>query len=110
METTIRMADAPRPCTPEFLAHVRRRSLPSTFRALLQVFLLVLSLFGVSCNLIGGAFDGEPEQLAEQISDRAQTLIDQAFDGLQGDRLRDYHVHMLGMNTELNGTWVNEDW
>lgn len=104
------MADAPRPRTLEFLAHFRRRSLPSTFRALLQVFLLVLSLFGVSCNLIGGAFDGEPEQLAEQISDRAQTLIDQAFDGLQGDRLRDYHVHMLGMNTELNGTWVNEDW
>lgn len=60
--------------------------------------------------MVGGAFDEEPKDLKNRISAEARALIDQAYDGIQGDTLRDHHVHMLGMNTGLNGTWVNEEW
>jgi predicted TIM-barrel fold metal-dependent hydrolase len=76
----------------------------------LRATLLILSIFCVSCDLLGGAFDDKPKDSGKQISAGAQALIEQAYDGIQEDRLRDYHVHMLGINTELNGTWVNEDW
>lgn len=81
-----------------------------TLAYLLRAALLALSLSYGSCNWIGGDFEYEPGDLEHQISVEAQTLIDQAYAGIDGERLRDYHVHLLGMNTERNGTWVNEDW
>ncbi len=72
--------------------------------------LITVIAFCISCNPIGGAFDYKPEDLEKQISAEARTLIDQAFEGIQGETLRDYHVHMLGMNEDINGTFVNEDW
>lgn len=72
--------------------------------------LFTVSAFCVSCDLLGGAFDHEPKDLEKEINAGARSLIEQAFEGIQGDALRDYHVHMLGMNTGENGTWVNEEW
>ncbi len=72
--------------------------------------LFVLSAFCVSCDLFGGDFDHEPKDLENEVSAGARSLIDQAFEGIQGETLRDYHVHMLGMNEDINGTFVNEDW
>ncbi|MDR4495155.1 MAG: amidohydrolase family protein [Nitrospirales bacterium] len=76
---------------------------------------LVFILFGIGwflagCDLVGGAFNHHPGDLEKHISIKAQALIEQAFEGIPPDALRDYHVHMLGMNPDLNGTWVNEDW
>lgn len=64
----------------------------------------------VACNYIGGAFEHRPEELSENISPQARALIQRAFEDIDSSRLRDYHTHLLGMNTELNGTFVNEAW
>ena len=68
------------------------------------------SLLCSGCNLVGGAFEHEPEDLEKHISPEARELIEHAFKGVPGKKLRDYHTHILGMNTELNGTFVNEGW
>lgn len=77
---------------------------------LLRAMLIAVSAFCASCDLLGGAFDHKPKDLEKEISAGARSLVEQAFEGIQSDALRDYHVHMLGMNTALNGTWVNEEW
>lgn len=75
------------------------------------VSLILLSLFLLKgCSLIGGAFTSEPEQLFEKISPGAKALMEKAFEDIPETARRDYHTHILGMNTELNGTFVNEDW
>ena len=63
-----------------------------------------------SCNFIGGAFEHEPQDLEKKISPQARALIKMAYEGIEPSQLRDYHTHLLGMNTELNGTFVNEGW
>ncbi len=64
----------------------------------------------IGCNLIGGAFEHEPQDLEKKISPQARALIEQAFEGIDASQLRDYHTHMLGVNTEQNGNFVNEGW
>lgn len=89
---------------------IRHHRLSPACAFLFRTILAAIGLLFVSCNWIGGDFDNKPEELPARISTEAQALIDQAYTGIQDERLRDYHVHMLGMNTELNDTWVNEDW
>ena len=45
---------------------------------------------------IGGDFEGEPEELATSVSPMARSLIDQAFSGLDPERLADIHLHLIG--------------
>ncbi len=77
---------------------------------IVTLVLLGLSTIFLSCNLIGGAFEHEPQDLQKEISAEAQLLMKHAFEGIDPAQLRDYHIHLLGMNTELNGTFVNEGW
>lgn len=72
------------------------------------VWIAIFSIVG--CDPIGGAFEHEPQDLQNKISPEARALMDHAFEGIDPSQLRDYHTHMLGMNTELNGTFVNEGW
>ncbi len=76
--------------------------------ALALVF-LVSGLWS-GCNIVGGAFDYEPKDLQRNLSSEARTLMEEAFKGIDSSARRDYHTHILGMNTELNGTFVNEGW
>ncbi len=62
------------------------------------------------CNLVGGAFEYEPKDLQKNLSSEARALMEEAFKGIDDLARRDYHTHILGMNTELNGTFVNEGW
>ena len=71
---------------------------------------LVASALWSGCNLVGGAFDYEPKDLQKNLSSEARMLMEQAFNGIDASARRDYHTHILGMNTELNGTFVNEGW
>ncbi len=64
----------------------------------------------IGCNMIGGAFEHEPQDLQKDISPHARNLVEQAFEGMNPAHLRDYHTHLLGMNTEVNGTFVNKGW
>ncbi|MCA9455992.1 MAG: amidohydrolase family protein, partial [Nitrospira sp.] len=89
------------------IPHKHKRTTSTYF---LRAMLFTVSAFCVSCDLLGGAFDHEPKDLEKEISAEARTLINRALDGIQGHALRDYHVHMLGMNEDINGTFVNEEW
>ena len=74
------------------------------------MLLLVWSGLWVGCNMVGGAFEYEPKDLQQNLSAEARALMDQAFENIEPLARRDYHTHILGMNTELNGTFVNESW
>ena len=89
---------------------IPHKHMRTTSTYLLRAMLVAVSAICVSCDLLGGAFDYEPKDLEKEISAGARTLINQALDGIQGNAIRDYHVHMLGMNEDINGTFVNEEW
>jgi len=57
---------------------------------------------------IGGNFKGGPHNLDSKISPAARQLIDQAFEDIPINELRDHHVHMIG--TSINPrllTWAH---
>ncbi len=79
-------------------------------RCIFYGVLWIAILGGTGCDLVGGAFDYEPKDLDKNLSSEARALMEQAFEGIPTSARRDYHTHMLGMNTKLNGTFVNEEW
>ncbi len=89
---------------------IPHKHMSTTPTYLLRAMLIAVSAFCASCDLLGGAFDHEPKDLEKEISAGARSLIHQALDDIQGNARRDYHVHMLGMNEGINGTFVNEEW
>ena len=56
-------------------------------------------------SLVGGAFD--PDGRGAGLSNGAQTLIARAFKGIDPGRLKDYHVHVIGVGYPNTGNWVN---
>ena len=56
-------------------------------------------------DLVGGAFD--QSKSVKQFSAGAQTLIDRAFSGVDVNKLKDYHVHVIGLNQQQTGAWVS---
>ncbi|MCI0400814.1 MAG: amidohydrolase family protein [Gammaproteobacteria bacterium] len=58
-------------------------------------------------NLVGGAFNHQPEEMKAHLGAGARGLIDQAFSDVELGRLRDYHVHIVGLGTNNSGMWVN---
>ncbi len=74
------------------------------------ICLLAATAICASCSSLGGAFKYEPEELPHKISPEAMALIDKAYEGIDPSKLRDYHVHIVGLNPEKTGTFVNEDW
>lgn len=73
----------------------------------LALWLICLFLSGCLLDRFGGAFTREPEELSQQASVHAKTLIDQAFAGLDPTRVTDYHTHMLALGTTVQDAWVN---
>lgn len=67
----------------------------------------MLTLSG--CAWFGGAFDRQPKDISE-LSPAAKALIEGAYQDIDVNQLTDYHVHLLGMNPDQYGTFVNEDW
>ena len=94
--------------TCQILVSVRRICLAA--RDFSFAIVLVASGLWSGCDLVGGAFDHEPKDLQKSLSSEARALMEQAFKGIDAATRRDYHTHILGMNTELNGTFVNEGW
>ena len=76
-----------------------QRSLP------LLVFVLVLP--GCLIDRIGGAFTKQPEELARSASPNTQKLIDEAFEGVDAQRLIDWHTHVIAIGTSVNDAFVN---
>jgi predicted TIM-barrel fold metal-dependent hydrolase len=57
---------------------------------------------------IGGNFDRDLEKRKKALSADALRLIKEAYDGTIPQKLADYHVHIVGMNTEKTGCLVNK--
>lgn len=60
---------------------------------------------------VGGDFD--PSGDAGALSDGARAMIEHAFADVEPARLRDYHVHVVGVDSGTSGTWINPrlvDW
>ena len=74
---------------------------------LLFLFFSFLSL--TACDQFGGAFEKNPEDI-NTLSTQASELIKHSLSDVQPDLLRDYHTHVIGLNPDGSGTFVNEDW
>ncbi len=70
--------------------------------------LMVLSILS-GCVWVGGAFNKQPEDIS-QLSSGAKALIQRAYQGIDTSRLIDYHTHIIGLNPDKYGTFVNESW
>ncbi len=58
-------------------------------------------------DLVSGAFRHQPQEMNAKLSDGARRLLDHAFADVDPGRLRDYHVHMVGLGTDDSGMSVN---
>ncbi|MDF1661623.1 MAG: amidohydrolase family protein [Planctomycetota bacterium] len=72
------------------------------------ILLSIPFIFG-SCVIdqIGGAFDHQPEEMADGLSPEARALMDKAFTGIKKGELFDYHTHIVGLGADNSGVWVN---
>ena len=75
------------------------------------IFLLGLVLMVAAYPLwlpwLGGNFSSESERHPSQLSAAARALIGAAYQGINPDRLRDYHAHLVGAGTGDTGTRSN---
>ncbi len=77
--------------------------------ALLQIIILQFFSCSLLINRIGGSFEGEPEAMQSQISKKAKQLINNTFNKIDKNKLLDFHIHVVGLNTHNSGTFVNPD-
>jgi uncharacterized protein len=81
-------------------------------RRCVNIVIGVTMLFVLSGCLIdemGGAFTHEPEEFSVKASQGAKALVAKAFEGIEAQRLVDYHTHIVGLGTGNNGTFVNPE-
>ncbi|MBP7280121.1 MAG: amidohydrolase family protein [Leptospiraceae bacterium] len=75
------------------------------------IFLLLLvstSLISQSIvNKIGGASSKNPGDFFRQASPEAIALTKRSYEGLDTTRIRDFHTHIVGIEENKNGTFVN---
>ena len=67
---------------------------------------LLVLLFASGCSTFGGAFNGQPEDLAK-ISPDARALINKAYADIADGEAMDYHIHIAGLGKGGTGAYVN---
>jgi len=81
------------------------------WRRRLLVLALVLAALGFGARYaigrLGGAWAHAPHEMDEGLSDAARAVLDAAFDGVNRERLLDYHVHIAGIGAGGTGAFVN---
>ncbi len=74
------------------------------------IFILILiSSCALIYDKVGGNFAGEPQELKAQLTQRAKQLISEAFEGIDPDKLVDFHTHIVGLGANGNDTYVNPE-
>ena len=58
-------------------------------------------------HLISGAFNHQPEEMKAHLSIGAHRLMEKSFADIEPGKLRDYHVHIVGLGTNDSGMSVN---
>jgi uncharacterized protein len=71
------------------------------------ILLLVLSLQACLIDALGGHFNQDIKKSKLNLSPQARALIGKAYEGTDQEKLMDYHVHIVGMNTGKTGCFVN---
>lgn len=56
---------------------------------------------------VGGASSQEPEAMADGLSPEAKQLVARVFEGIEPQRLFDYHTHLVGLGTGDSGCFVH---
>lgn len=74
---------------------------------LFLIFIIYFPACSLLINKVGGNFSGSPETMQSQISIKAKQLISDAFQGIERNKLIDFHIHLVGLNTHNTGTFVN---
>lgn len=67
---------------------------------------LLVLLFASGCNTLGGAFNGQPEDLVK-IGPDARALINKAYADIADGEAMDYHIHIAGLGKGDTGAYVN---
>jgi uncharacterized protein len=73
----------------------------------ITILFLTLSLQACLIDTIGGHFNQDITKSRQNLSPQAQALINRAYEGTDQEKLVDYHVHIVGMNTGKTGCFVN---
>ena len=75
------------------------------------IFSSVFLLYGCSFLVkpVAGNFEGDPLDIADEISPQAQQLIQDAFAGFESEELIDSHTHIIGLGAGGTGIWVNPE-
>lgn len=81
------------------------------YRYKLVIFCLAILLYGCSYLVkpVAGNFEGDPLDIADEISPQAMQLIQDSFSGFESEELIDSHTHIIGLGSGDTGTWVNPD-
>ncbi|MCW8964200.1 MAG: hypothetical protein OQL16_10410 [Gammaproteobacteria bacterium] len=82
--------------------------IPRTNYRYLVVLTLSLLLLP-ACDQFGGAFDKQPQDI-RSLGAEATALINRSLADVRPELITDYHTHIVGLNPETTGTFVNEDW
>ena len=75
------------------------------------IFSSVFLLYGCSFLVkpVAGNFNGDPLDIADEISPQAKQLIQDAFAGFESEELIDSHTHIIGLGAGDTGNWVNPE-
>ncbi len=77
------------------------------FAAALPIVGLCLAGCGCVVAPLGGAFSHEPEAAAALLSPEARQLVEEAFRDIPPGAARDFHTHLLTLDTAATGGFVN---
>ena len=72
--------------------------------------LFFCSIFLNSCliDFLAGASSKNPEDIGTGMSKGALALLDKAYEGISPENLVDYHTHIVGINQDKTGSYVNQ--
>ena len=56
---------------------------------------------------VGGAFTRRPDELSNHLSPAAHALVSSAFEGIDRNRMLDYHTHLVGLGKGDTGCFVH---
>ena len=75
---------------------------------ILSLFLLATSLYSESIfDKLGGSSSKNPKDFYTNASPKAIELVNKSLKGIDSGNLVDYHAHIVGIEEEENGTFVN---
>ncbi|POB13323.1 amidohydrolase family protein [Halobacteriovorax sp. DA5] len=77
-----------------------------------NLLFITLAMLLSSCSLLygklGGDFDYKPNEY-EKLPKHVKDFVEKSYDGIDLKKLRDTHLHIVGLGNSRSGIWVNPD-